>query len=398
MLPWPLLNFNSDEGLGYGVRVLLINRGEGEKPYRLGITGQFFQTTNDVFLHLFRVDAPQLLGTKWRVNLDLSYEGSRFAQYYGQGNGSVFDPRRSTCEDRAALLEDPDVCPGNPDFVGLRYYVYERRTLPRIALMARRPLVDPWKLFGGYRLQFVNIRPMYPLKDLGQTADSRLVEDAKAGLLVGYDGQSTEPFNLRSAELIAGIIYDTRDNEPAPGRGMFHEASLRVAAPVIGSQFLYWGLNANLRLYVPVVPGYDRLTAAFHGLLDITGGDVPFYQLASFGGLGGYETGVGGVYTVRGIRANRYQGKEKLVLNGELRWRFVDLKLLGQDVAFTAVTGADVGRSWRDIDFNDVGGLHAGATLGLRLAWNRDLVVRFDYGAGLTEPTSGFYIEFGNMF
>ena len=45
----PLLSYNSDDGFGYGLRLLLIDHASGEpKPYRYALTAQFFQTTKGV--------------------------------------------------------------------------------------------------------------------------------------------------------------------------------------------------------------------------------------------------------------------------------------------------------------------------------------------------------------
>lgn len=392
----PLAGFDTDQGVGYGLRAMLIWKGP-VKPYRLALIGQFFQTTREVAIHRIIVDAPEVFGSKWRAGLDFSYRADRFSPYYGLGNDSVYDQELDACAARAALAEDPDTCPDNPRFRGLRYYVYDKRTLPRISLTLRRELSGPWKTFGAYRFNLTTIRTEYP-QDLGQRTDSRLVEDAKAGLLTGYDGASKAPFQLRTGELTAGLIFDSRDHEPAPMSGMFNELSLRGGTPLLGSQFSYWGVNTHLRIYNRLIPGYDRLVGAARVLFDVMGGEVPFNMLASFGGVSGGEEGVGGITTVRGIFKNRYQGRQKLAFSTELRWRFAETQLFGQDLDFTTVLGVDGGHAWRELGFQGGGRPHLSGAGGLRIAWNRFMIIRFDYARALTESSQGWYIDFDHTF
>jgi hypothetical protein len=35
---------------------------------------------------------------------------------------------------------------------------------------------------------------------------------------------------------------------------------------------------------------------------------------------------------------------------------------------------------------------------GLRVVWNDVFVIRADYGVGITDPTTGFYLELGQIF
>jgi hypothetical protein len=395
----PLANFDTDQGVGFGGRVMLIHHGEHHgagKPYDLAIMAQFFQTTRQVIAHRLWLDIPEAFRSKWRLEIDLAYRGDRFSPYYGQGNDSTYEPLFERCVDRATLEQSPDTCPDNPSFLGLRYYQFERRALPRLTLTGRRSLTGPLQSFLMYRMDLSTLQVTYP-NDLGQHRDSKLVEDAKAGLLVGYDGETKEPFTLRTGEFTAGLAYDSRDIEPAPTTGMFHELSLRYGGPAAGGQFNYWGVNATLRFYQHLLPNYPKLVGAARLLIDFMDGDVPFHMLPSYGGLARGE-GLGGLVSARGILKNRYQGKEKLILNAELRWTPLELQLLGQQFDFTLVSGIDGGRVWRDLSFRDGGGLHTSAVAGLRIAWNQFFIIRADYGASLTESSQGVYIDFDHSF
>jgi outer membrane protein assembly factor BamA len=358
---------------------------------------QLFQTTQQVASHLIALDAPRFLGSQWRMGLELAYVRTLFSPYYGLGNTSSYVPELSECANRDALKDNPDSCEDNPDFRGLRYYTYDHRSLPRIRLNARHDLSDTFNLFLGYRLRLDRIRMRYSADELGQSGDSKLTEDAAAGVFGTPESGLTEPLSQRTSEVLVGLQYDTRDTETSPTLGMFHELSVRGGAGVIGSQFNYWGATLHARFFHPVIPGYRRLVAGWRGLFDVMGGDVPISLLPWYGGLDGKE-GFGGVYTARGILLRRFQGPVKLLLNAELRWTALTVEPWGQQFDFTLAGFVDSGRVWSNLHFNEGGGLKTSAGGGMRIVWNRDLVIRLDYGVGITEPTTGFYLDIGHIF
>ncbi|TQF12474.1 hypothetical protein FJV41_28880, partial [Myxococcus llanfairpwllgwyngyllgogerychwyrndrobwllllantysiliogogogochensis] len=184
----PLLNFNSDEGFGYGARLLLVDAGDGTyRPYRHSLIAQFFQTTRGVATHRLMMDSPRFFDSDWRLGLDLSFINERFSPYFGQGAAAGYEPDFARCDDREQLEDAQDVCAGNPSFRGLRYYSFEQRTLPSVVFNARRTLRGPLQVSVGYRFRLTRIRSRYSAKDLGQSRDSRLEEDARAGLLTGLE-------------------------------------------------------------------------------------------------------------------------------------------------------------------------------------------------------------------
>src|SRR5579862_5383168 len=75
----PLVNYSTDEGFGYGVRLQLIDHGTGEEqPYRYSITAQFYQTTKQIASHKLTIDAPHFLGTLNRFELEAGWSIYRF--------------------------------------------------------------------------------------------------------------------------------------------------------------------------------------------------------------------------------------------------------------------------------------------------------------------------------
>ncbi|WNG45261.1 BamA/TamA family outer membrane protein [Archangium minus] len=395
----PLVSFNSDEGFGYGARLMLVDAGDGtQRPYRHSVVAQFFQTTNGVAQHRLILDAPRFLSSEWRLGINLGLLNDRFSPYFGLGGLATYEPAFAGCEDREALKSDPNACPGNPDFRGLRYYTFDQRTLPSVVLNMRRPLSGPWQVALGYRFRLTSVRTRYGTEELGQARDSRLEEDARAGLISGLNGSADGAATFRTAEVTASLLLDTRDNEPAPVRGMFHELALRGAAAPTGSASNYWGVTANLRFYQPLFS--ERLVVAARLFVDLMGGDVPVFLLTSFGGVEWLEgwSGIGGVYTARGILKNRLQGQAKALANGEVRWKFLSVSPWQQHLDFTLVAFLDAGQAWTDLRFADGGAPRYGVGGGLRIAWENDFILRVDYGLSPRDGTTGFYLDFGHLF
>ena len=249
----PLVNFNTDIGFGYGGQVVAVDRGDGTwSPWRASIMLRYWATTKDIYGHILSVDLPRFLGSPWRFGIELQAARNLFNPWYGLGNASEHEDAWSSCADRAALADNPDVCPGNPDFRGLRYDSYELTGLPRILLNLRIPVARPWALFLGHRLRLEQVRLGYTREELGQSGPSRLVQDALAGRIAGLDGNILGPQSQRTSELTAGIQFDTRDLEATPTAGMFHELAARVGTRLLGSEFDYWGATLHGRLWTPV--------------------------------------------------------------------------------------------------------------------------------------------------
>src|SRR5688572_14474254 len=81
----PALNFNSDEGFGYGALLELYNYGSGAKPYRFMIRPLVLITTKGRRDVAVVFDAPQLLPLGWRLDAYAGREQQLAMPYYGVG-------------------------------------------------------------------------------------------------------------------------------------------------------------------------------------------------------------------------------------------------------------------------------------------------------------------------
>lgn len=145
--------------------------------------------------------------------------------------------------------------------------------------------------------------------------------------------------NQFSSALRLGIVYDSRDYEASPSRGLWVDAHLITAPKFLGSSNPYNKVNVTFRHYVPIYK--DKVVFAYR--LDyqgFLGKDVPWYVLPYFTVVGSLydRDGLGGYRTVRGILYNRVQGPHMGFFNAEVRYRFIDFRLWKQNIAF-AISG-----------------------------------------------------------
>ncbi len=91
----PLVNFSSDTGLGYGLRLYLYNNGSKEDPafaytpYSLQTYIQYFATTGGWQYHEWNVDKMKVFGSDFRVKTSLVFEKKLNANYFERGENST---------------------------------------------------------------------------------------------------------------------------------------------------------------------------------------------------------------------------------------------------------------------------------------------------------------------
>ncbi len=350
----PLLSFNSDVGVGYGAVGGAYFYSPGYRPYRYGLALQTFFTTRGIQNHWLRYDGPNLIGNT-RVEARVEWRRELATPYFGPGNNAVptFD-------------DDPND----------RRFSFERVAPAAWVRIRPNPFGEthPFKPYLGYGYRWNTIRPI---------ADSLLSEDAPLGMGGGPTGQ-----------LLAGALWDTRDDENDTTRGGAEELSVRLAAVATGSRYTFAGLTASERRFWSLSP---RAVLAQRLTVDYLFGQVPFFEWNNIGGVN-YIEGIGGMGSVRGVTRNRYGGNLKAVSNTELRVNAFSVPLLGQEMKVGALAFVDFGRAWHPgIDGGPWYAWHPGVGGGVRVA-RRAAVLRFDYALATETGHPGLYITFGQMF
>lgn len=377
----PALNYNSDEGFGFGV-VANLYRYDGEtSPYRYNIGALFFMTTKGIHSHRLEIDALRVGGTPLRLTGRVQLEVTRAGNFCGFGH-------TVTCDvDVAESAADSNGLTGEPREAFIRRY-YRVRYVRPYAFLNARYAIDPMphrvELFGGWRVERHQPGDFSSNTPFPDSLYAERFPDGERGFL---------------SILQAGVMADNRDNEAAPHRGYWVETSVRGAAEWLGSDWSLFGVNTTLRGYVPVTSN-ERLVSATRVVFDGFVGDAPTRELGNPGGSILYSL-YGSLNAGRGIRARRYIGRVKTFAQQEARWTFLSTRIGGVPLQLTALGFVDVGvvaDEWSDLS-DALGEPIVGTGGGLRIALDTNFIVRADIGVSAKESWApSIYIDLGNLY
>jgi len=328
--------------------------GAGYAPYRHALGLQVFFTSRGSQSHFLRYDGPRLLGPL-RLEARLELKREQLSPHFGAGNDSAHSFHGD--------MSDPR-------------FNYARFSPGAWLRLRGKPLGEqcPLQAYVGYSWRSTRVR-VYE--------GSVLSETRPTGMEGGH-----------SAQLLGGLLWDTRDSELDPGRGGVEELSFRVSAMPTGSSFDYVGITLGERRYVRLGP---RVLFAQRFSLDLLFGEVPFFEWAQTGGITSSE-GVGGMTSVRGIERNRFAGYIKAFSNSELRVHATSFDLLGGENRLGVVGFLDLGRVWHPGTEDGAWyAWHPGVGTGLRLT-RRAAVLRMDYALATETGRQGLYFSVGQMF
>lgn len=376
----PAVNYNSDEGFGFGV-VGSLYRYDGQTgPYKTAFNLVLFATTKAVQSHSLEIDWLQVRGTPVRITARFEFASTSTSNYCGVGPEVTCDPAEAEAAASVSGLEGE----AREDFVR-RYY--RTRFLNPNARVDVRYMLDPMphrvELLFGYRAN-----ALIP-GDFSERAPW-------PGSLYAQDFPGGEQ-GLVSV-LQAGVMFDNRDNEPAPIRGYWIEASLRGATFLWGSSYDYFGYNTTIRAYTPVFT--DRLVFASRTMLDGLAGDAHILELATPGGTQRIPF-YGSLNAGRGIRLRRYIGKSKVLQQAELRLTALSPTVAGVDIDLGLLGFGDLGFVGEELsDFGRAFGTPLPSTGGgLRIAFDKNFIVRADVGVSPIEDWApSVYIDLRNLF
>jgi hypothetical protein len=374
----PVAGGTSDIGIGGGYFLGLTRMAPQEIPYVWNIESAGFVTfakqTGAGLIVPYQDDyvtftLPRLFGSPLELEIRPEYSWETTLGYYGLGNAS------------SATL---------PAGKTVKYFEYGRLH-PEIYAQVRAGIVDHVIVRGGIRY----VRTWLQVAD-----DSKLAEDLRSGSaavksLLG----STDPNGVALAS--GGIQFDDRDNVTAAHRGTFDSFDLQVSPGGTWAPFSYLEATADMRVFIPL--SMPRVTLAGRLAGDLLYGNPPFYELARF-----EDTyAVGGLNGVRGVPAQRYYGKVKVLANVELRTEIVTFHALGKPVTFGVTGFADGGRVWADttsqpaLDGQGLGplaGLKYGVGGGVRFQSGSAFVLRADVAWSPDATPIAAYVAAGQMF
>jgi hypothetical protein len=408
----PVVAYDADLGFQYGILGQVNDFGDGSiyPDYRHMIYVEWSRFTKGTGVNQIFYDTKTLLPKHIRMTVDLSYLTEKALDFFGF-NGYETSYIHAFEDDQS------------PDYISRVYYKHERKQLRILLDFQGRITSQRFRWLGGisyynFKVATVDITKL----NKGKSEEKQLPDSTE--LL--YDKYVTWGFidekekdGGQTIYLKGGLIYDTRDNEPAPNRGFWEEIVLLAAPSFLGnSEFAFARLAITHRHYIPLIK--DKFTLAYRVSYQGTIlGKAPFYiepLLISSFSTATNNDGLGGAKSLRGIKRDRVVGDGTIMGNIELRYKIVKTTLFKQNFYIALHGFGDIGSVIQDrnIDKSKLpssevysnyfdqsqDGVHMGYGLGLRLVLNDNFILAIDYGfAGDSrDGTSGLYINIGNLY
>ncbi len=432
--PLPAVAFDADKGFQLGALLNIYDFGDGSTypntRQQWYFEASFFTKGSQLFVVSYdnRFTIP---GVRWSSTFTLTND--KAMDFYGfNGYMSYYD------HEKVALGKDKQ----NHD----NYIYTPKYRVNRLAMLFKTDFTgNIWnkKFFweAGYHLSY--IKQGYKDKQaLNLDKINKNKEDYKM-----FPAEETPVFDLyRQWGIISddeawggwnstvrlGLLFDTRDKEGAPSRGVWAEAHATLAPKWLGTTNPYYRYSLTFRHYLPIVKN-DILTFAYRLNYEGTiGKSAPYYVLPYITVMGpSYDRdGMGGYRTIRGLMRNRVQGLDMASYNAEIRWRFVNFTLWKQNIAFGLSAFSDGTMVTRNYDMSFRGEEQHRAAYdeymaasgnrtadrphitvggGLRFIMNQNFIVAFEYGLPLSKFSSdpfiknqdgngAFYINTGYLF
>lgn len=367
----PFAGGDSDVGIGVGQFSSLARVDPQVKPFRWRVEsaayvtfrhadGQWQSPYQDFFVQLILPNVG--LGKAYRLELRPAFTRETTVKYFGLGNASSEPPAGSSRADG--------------EF---------QRTHPQLSVLLRRQLPAHFSLMIGETL-FANWLKVHEGSVLAADLARAETDPALSPLRDAARAHAVSLFEL-------GLFYDSRDNEIVPSRGSFHRLKLRMSPG--GSAFLpylYGQIDLLLQTTVSIIPRYFILAGRIVG--DMIFGDPPFYELALYE----QTSAVGGLRGVRGVPAQRYYGRIKLLENLEARSEVLPFTFRDKHYVLSVAGFFDAGRVWLGFDeasraYDGSGlGIKYGVGGGLRLQAGETFVLRADLAYSPdAHPISGYF-------
>ncbi len=369
----PVAGGTTDIGVGGGYFAGLAHVEEGYDPYLWNIEsaglitvklrdGKVVFPYQDDYVAL---TIPRVFGAALRLDVRAEYSWETTLGYYGLGNASP--------------------APAN---VGSSTYYEYGRLHPELVIDARWRVVDHVEALAGigYSQSWLQIGTQSKLEADLQTGSPEVKH------LLG----SVSPAGVAMA--LGGLQWDGRDNEVSSHSGSYDTLGIKVSPGGLALlPYRYAEATAIARVFFPIVGPRVVLAARLVG--DVLIGQPPFYELSRFDDT----YALGGQNGVRGVPAQRYYGKVKVIGNVEIRTDIAAFHTFGKRMLFGVVAFADGGRVWADtslqpeLDGTSIG-LKYGVGGGLRLQSGSSFVLRADVAWSPDASPIGGYFSAGQMF
>lgn len=401
----PAISYDSDLGFKYGALANFYDYGDGSTypMYRHSLYLEWSRTTKGSGINQIIYDSEYLI-PKIRTTLQYDLFTEKALDFYGfNGYEAYYNPDFENQENAA--------------YISRMFYRHERRLNHFKADFQGNILGRKVRWFAGIeyfgnKIATVNIEKLNKGKDKEDLLpDTALLYDKFIEWGIIPQDQKDGGNNTF---VKAGVVLDTRDNEPNPMEGIWTEAFILGGIPALGTEkYAFSKIVITHRQYFTLYPKVLNFAyrLSYQGKIS---GTMPFYMLPYIYNSNITRDGLGGSKTLRGVLRNRVTGEDYFYGNLELRWKFFQRVLLNQNVYLALGGFYDFGKVTGKYAFTHNGSTeaktflaggekeawHSGYGAGLYVAMNQNFVVNFVYGlaARKEDGDSGLYIGLNFLF
>ncbi|MBN1181479.1 MAG: BamA/TamA family outer membrane protein [Bacteroidales bacterium] len=404
----PAIAFDSDIGFKYGGVVNFFYYGDGSTypKYLHSLYFEWSRTTKGSGINQFTYDSEHLI-PNIRVSAEASYLTEQALDFYGFNGYKAYYNHD---------LEDDE----SESYISRMYYRINREHL-RLRLDFQGKIIDKkLRWLTGFTHNNIEISTVDIDKlNKGKSNDEMLPDTALLyDQFVEWGFIPEDQKDGGNCNLIkVGIIYDTRDNEPNPMKGMWTTLQFVMAPSFLGNKDCpFTKMVVTHRQYFTLIP--ERMNLAMRmSYQDKITGEMPFYMLPFIYNSAPSMTrdGLGGAKTMRGIVRNRVVGDDYLYGNIELRYKLIKTVIFNQNF-YLALSGfTDYGMATGEykiadnhpyaaaneyIENGSTESIHLSCGGGLHFALNENFIVAVDYGRALDkrDGVSGLYINLNWLY
>ncbi len=415
----PVVAYDSDVGFKYGALVNLYWFGDGSRypMYDHSVYLEWSRTTKGNGINQITYDTDRLIPGV-RSFFEASYLTEKNLDFYGfNGYQALYD----------LDYEKTGVDAGG--YANRMYYRHARQLLRIKADFQGEIIGQKFRWLGGVayygsKVEAVDVDDLNEGKTEDMLSQNSLYQDYVDWGVIKADQATGGNHTL----LKGGLVYDTRDNEPNPFKGIWTEMQFHYAPSFLSNtQYAYTRIVFTHRQYFTLIPEWMNFVyrLSYQGKIS---GEMPFYMLPYLYNTAPNLTtdGVGGSKTVRGVRRNRVVGDGFAFGNVELRGKILRTTVFNQNVYIALSAFADAGMVTQKYKF-DTSGIpeplpgapgseygdrppvfdleakevpHLGFGGGVHLALNQNFIIAVDYGlaAKKEDGDSGLYINLNFLF
>lgn len=380
-------------GFGYGGEGSLFLNGHRSDPffaytaYRAKLDLQVFNTTRSQKELMLGLDMPYFLDSRWRLRLEAAYEKNPNLLYFGNTEGSLqglsYFPHADTTQSLVHPASYTDYETNGLVGANRFYNSYQKEEFIVNVSGERSYLDGKLRALVGVEIAQITITTFEGNSLLARDFANKSILGLGKGLV---------------SILQSGLIYDTRDLETDPCKGVFAEMTNEWSASYMGSAFDFNKTFFHFNIYQNLIRARSKkLVLAARVAGGYTAGHAPFFEFQDQWSSEGSIEGLGGAQTLRGYKQSRFLSRAMTFNNIELRYRFAQTTIFRQHLSFAAVPFADIGGVWNDISrMTRLTNYRYDLGLGLRIIWNLNTVLRFDYA--ISKEDKQFFFNLSHAF